>query len=96
MLISNEKTIVNTDNKLESYWLLDSRLKGIIEQHYPYIELVIEGGQLIDIIPTDRLKPEQETPTLEEKIESLQQQLLETQQFIIDLEYQKLLENGGM
>jgi len=89
----NEGNYIIDETKEENKELIEK-----IKANAPYMELIIEDGQIVDVIPTERptSEPIIPEPTLEEKIELLQKQLLETQQIIIDMEYQKLLENRGM
>lgn len=74
-----------TDNN--GVWAVDGKIRYLIEPSETYLE----QKQLEE---QQRLEEEANRPPTE--IELLKRQLLETQQFIIDLEYQRLLENGGM
>ncbi|WP_313758575.1 hypothetical protein [Tissierella sp.] len=67
-----------------------------IKKHAPYMELVIEDGEIIDVIPTDR--PPEPKPDLPKgpTVGELQKQILELQEYILNQEYEKLLNEGGM
>ena len=87
----DEENYVIDETKEENQELIQK-----IKEHSPYMELVIEYGELVDIIPTER--PSEQEPNLPEKptIEELQEQVLELQEYILEQEYEKLLNQGGM
>lgn len=69
MLIDNEKTILDVNESLEGYWLVDETteegqsLAQKIRECRPYFDFVLnEEGDLIDVIPTKRPEPEPIVP----------------------------------
>lgn len=89
-----------TDN--ENYYVIDEtkeenqELIQKIKEHAPYMELVIKDEKLVDIIPTERpLEPKPDVPK-EPTVKELQKQILELQEYILNQEYEKLLNEGGI
>lgn len=76
-----------TDN--ENYYVIDEtkeenqELINKIKEHSPYMELVLEGGKIIDVIPTEK-PPEPELPTTEtteeqKRIKELEEKLADSE-----------------
>lgn len=89
VLVDTEVYIYNKDFVPAGYTILDSSIvpqdvKENLGMYY-YVEdkFILKENYFIN-----------KEPTLEEQVKFLQQQLLETQQYIVDLEYQKLLQGG--
>lgn len=64
----SDKPNENWTNDFSKYWLVDSRteLAQKIRENAPFFEPVVEGDNLVDIIPTERPDPEPEEPTQDE------------------------------
>lgn len=84
------------DYNMDFITVIDIEDLETIEKINTCTSVKLDNNELVFDFTPEQIEEMEKKKTLEEEIGALKEQLLEVQKYVIDKEYNNLLENGGM